>query len=330
MGKIKTPANVNLDNATIGNVLKQIRQSNSFTGVDHVPKMTLVWMCKISPQETKKMVEFLEKHIKGIETTDFTHVKRFMKVSDENGVFLRVLLCSIDTFRAKQEVVALLREFFNEDFDESALLEHGIPNERPMTKELAVKWSTEYWPLSWKGNPNHQDLILAEFDLIREEEIIGELVSLAKSSEGCGASRNLPIATILAQKNENTGQIHILHKATDNRAHHPLHHSIMNVIELHAELERLTKVKGCDAKDLGYLCHNLLVYTTHEPCVMCAMALVHSRVGRLIYIWPNEDGAVELSHFIGDRRDLNWTFDIWRWIGSDSETKIELPTSTKP
>lgn len=311
MGKIKTPDNVDVEQATIGGCLKQIRRSNGFTGPEHVPAMSSIWVCEISPQQTKKMVDVVEKKIKPLDLSDYTHAKRFRKVAVEGTVVLQVLLCSATVMESKDELLEILRESFDTDLDAAKLFTHAIPDERPMTKEQALRWSEDYWPLSWKGNPNQQDLITARFDLEREQMIIDQLLS-------SGA-----MATILAKKDPATGHITVLHIATDNRKENPLHHSVMNAIAQHADGEKAHRASGDLLHQLGYLCHDLLVYTTHEPCTMCAMALVHSRVGQLVYIWPSRGGAIELSHFIGDRRDLNWTFDIWRWIGSGLECPVD-------
>lgn len=68
----------------------------------------------------------------------------------------------------------------------------------------------------------------------------------------------------------------------------------------------------------GYLCHELEIYGTHEPCVMCSMAIVHSRFGRVVFARQmQETGGLcadgELSHGLFWRKELNWTMLAWHW-----------------
>ncbi|KAL2066222.1 hypothetical protein VTL71DRAFT_2293 [Oculimacula yallundae] len=69
----------------------------------------------------------------------------------------------------------------------------------------------------------------------------------------------------------------------------------------------------------GYLCHELEIYCTHEPCVMCSMAIVHSRFGRVMFKRRMaETGGLcadgELGHGLFWRKELNWTLLGWQWL----------------
>ncbi|KAJ3176474.1 adenosine deaminase, tRNA-specific 3 [Irineochytrium annulatum] len=105
----------------------------------------------------------------------------------------------------------------------------------------------------------------------------------------------------------------------DNRSSHPLQHAVMNGIAMVAkrELERRTEMNTVvtaadDASDdarrkrkfsgggvdegggessetsgagqEGYLCIGFDAFVSREPCAMCAMALVHSRVRRVFFL----------------------------------------------
>ncbi|MCJ1239230.1 tRNA-specific adenosine deaminase subunit tad3 [Varicellaria rhodocarpa] len=80
----------------------------------------------------------------------------------------------------------------------------------------------------------------------------------------------------------------------------------------------------------GYLCTELEIYTTHEPCVMCSMAILHSRFGKVVFRdrMPRTGGLTAdigkgggknveeggLGYGLFWLHELNWKLLAWQWI----------------
>ncbi|CAK6445687.1 unnamed protein product [Pipistrellus nathusii] len=76
----------------------------------------------------------------------------------------------------------------------------------------------------------------------------------------------------------------------------------------------LEKDVDTDDNGLPYVCTGYDLYITREPCAMCAMALVHSRVQRVFYGAPSPDGALGTRFRIHARPDLNHRFQVFRGV----------------
>jgi tRNA-specific adenosine deaminase 3 len=92
----------------------------------------------------------------------------------------------------------------------------------------------------------------------------------------------------------------------------------------------------------GYLCHDLELFVTHEPCVMCSMAILHSRMGKVVFSermtltggmtsevrGHNQPHLAELGggHGLGLfwRRELNWSLVAWEWEGKKCVPQHEV------
>ncbi|KAJ7459772.1 cytidine deaminase-like protein [Mycena latifolia] len=126
---------------------------------------------------------------------------------------------------------------------------------------------------------------------------------------------------------------------TRQTAAHPLRHAVMNVIRQMADDRASSDAEPVEAQlppsadaphnGTNYLLTSQILFTTHEPCIMCSMALLHSRVKDVVYLLPMEKtggcgGATCLPTLPG----VNHRFSICRWKGDAiQEAGLQLDAS---
>ncbi|XP_052201957.1 tRNA-specific adenosine deaminase TAD3 isoform X2 [Diospyros lotus] len=64
-----------------------------------------------------------------------------------------------------------------------------------------------------------------------------------------------------------------------------------------------------------YLCTGYDIFLVWEPCTMCSMALVHQRIRRIFYAFPNpNEGALGSVHRLQGEKSLNHHYAVFRVV----------------
>ena len=228
-----------------------------------------------------------------------------------------------------------------------------VPRLAPTSQEQATLWTTKYWRTTYNRNHSfgpHPHLLLKAEEEIREDA--GKWMDLAAevAREASSTGSGERIGVVIFDRRAGVGRPVAV--AGDARwldwprvgAGNVAAHAVVRGIGMIAEGLRcrdepegkitMTEEEGifkdrplgaieraycrpAQGND-GYLCHNLEIYCTHEPCVMCSMAIVHSRFGKVVFgqSLPRTGGLCadgELGHGLFWRKELNWTLHAWQW-----------------
>ncbi len=108
-------------------------------------------------------------------------------------------------------------------------------------------------------------------------------------------------------------------------ANHPLRHAVLNVVRLVADKRSKTSESSLEdttaetenahvRNGAHYLLTDLTLFLSHEPCIMCSMALLHSRVKEIFYLVPMvKTGGCGSIACLPKLPNVNHRFGIGRW-----------------
>ncbi|KAK7169404.1 hypothetical protein R3I93_005391 [Phoxinus phoxinus] len=259
------------------------------------------------------------------------HIKRVRACKDKSSPHpLEVIVCLARDVAKGVMPADLLR---SQSFDSSGLGEPflvEIPANPPLTRPQFEK-ASKHWPTSFHEDKQVTSALRGQLFTADQKAKMQDYMTAAVQAAKSGREMGMDAVGAVIVDPESEQIVAVGHDC--KRGAQPLHHAVMVCIDLVAcgqgggayNYEKYPACQfsssdffrnGCNSKETGqpYICTGYDLYVTREPCVMCAMALVHSRINRVFYGAPSADGALGTKYKIHCQKDLNHRFEVFKAV----------------
>ncbi|XP_067890694.1 probable inactive tRNA-specific adenosine deaminase-like protein 3 isoform X2 [Heterodontus francisci] len=282
------------------------------------------------------------------------HIKRVRACRDKNSAHhLEIIICLCRDLNGTDipNGEVSLRDFFPEGKADGIGLgepfQVKIPAYQPLTRPQ-FEVASQHWPTSFHENKQITEALRGQ--LFNTEEKAKMQTFMEKAIEAAKVGKEMgmePVGAVIV--NPVTDEVIAVGHDCRNGPN-PLLHAVMVCIDLVAcgqgggafnhdkypnchfkSVESFSgdhtintdkpllpledhNLTGAIVNGLPYICTGYDLYVSREPCVMCAMALVHSRIRTVFYATSSPDGALGTKYKIHTKKDLNHHYNVFKGL----------------
>ncbi|ETV85125.1 hypothetical protein H257_02971 [Aphanomyces astaci] len=241
-----------------------------------------------------RVMKCLVKTTLSLRDMGYVHLKRIKKSAD--GTL--VALVSVDA-----DVLAVVLAALH-DVDGLSPCMIDVPKHTALSKE-EFHAGNAVWPMVFHVHPTTTQLSADDADVFistMRSLVQGKIMSTA--DVGCAASHCL----VVHPHTPSDVVASTLDEPPSTSKNPLMKHAVLRVLDAVAARQAAAPSSSSNA----YLCTGLDVFVAIEPCAMCAMALVHARVGRVIYHRANPvTGALGSRYSLHGQPSLNHRYRVF-------------------
>nr|XP_054758649.1 probable inactive tRNA-specific adenosine deaminase-like protein 3 [Lytechinus pictus] len=289
----------------------------------------------------KKKTSFILRKLSDVYPLEgLSHIKRVRKQTIKNGSDnkdeLQVILCESNKVTLPiidKSSSVIVDGDINKELLGDPFIAY-IPRVAPQTKAQFAE-ASKYWPTAYHEDKELSRLLSGEnFSSSDRESVYKNILKAIRKADEATINGKEAIGALIVDPTSDT--MLAMTSSIPGKGENPLQHAVMKCIDLVAhsqgggawpicqESHFVSLDSMCNSDETPYLCTGFDLYVTQEPCIMCAMALVHSRIRRVFYTNSHPDGALGSMYKLHTETSLNHRYQAFMVDGLCNEQQLDV------